>query len=157
MFLKYFDCVNTIRNGYKHFYMKPIFSLLAASFISGVSLSTPLRAADDYPLTADSKPQEGVPKGEVLKITFDKSRIFPGTTRDYWVYVPKQYDPAQPVCVYVNQDGVQWQAPVVFDNLIAKKEMAIAIGVIVIHGRVEVANDKGVHRFNRSYGHEGLR
>ena len=52
-----------------------------------------------------------VPKGEVTKYTFDQSKIFPGTVRDYWVYVPKQYDPAKPACVYVNQDGIQFNAP----------------------------------------------
>ena len=49
------------------------------------------RAADDYVPGPDSKPQDGVPKGEVLKFTFENSKIFPGTTRDYWVYVPRQY------------------------------------------------------------------
>jgi gluconolactonase len=29
----------------------------------------------------DSQPQEGVPKGEVIKGVFEKSLIFPGTTR----------------------------------------------------------------------------
>ena len=61
------------------------------------------------------------PKGEVTKYTFDKSKIFPGTVRDYWVYVPKQYDPAKPACVYVNQDGIQFNAPAVFDELIAQE------------------------------------
>ena len=51
------------------------------------------------------------PKGEVKKYVFDHSKIFPGTVRDYWVYVPKQYDPARPACLYVNQDGVQYKAP----------------------------------------------
>ena len=36
------------------------------------------------------------PKGEVTKYVFDQSKIFPGTTREYWIYVPKQYDPAKP-------------------------------------------------------------
>ncbi|MDF2441784.1 MAG: gluconolactonase, partial [Abditibacteriota bacterium] len=136
--------------------MKPIFSLLAASFITGVSLTTPLHAADDYPLTADSRSQDGVPKGEVLKFSFDKSRIFPGTTREYWVYVPRQYNPARPACVYVNQDGVQWQAPVVFDNLIAKGEMPVTIGVFVMHGRVKAPNENALDRFNRSLEYDGL-
>lgn len=51
------------------------------------------------------------PKGEVTKFTFDQSKIFPGTTRDYWVYVPKQYDPAKPACLYVNQDGSSTTRP----------------------------------------------
>jgi hypothetical protein len=43
----------------------------------------------------DPKPATSVPKGEVTKYTFDRSKIFPGTVRNYWVYVPKQYNPAQ--------------------------------------------------------------
>jgi len=56
------------------------------------------------------------------------------------IYVPAQYTPDKPACVYVNQDGVQWQAPVVFDNLIHKKEMPVTIGVFVMHGRVAAAD-----------------
>ncbi|MGA9773994.1 MAG: SMP-30/gluconolactonase/LRE family protein [Blastocatellia bacterium] len=105
----------------------------------------------------DSKPQPGVPKGEVLKFTFDRSRIFPGTWREYWVYVPAQYRPDKPACLYVNQDGIQWQAPTVFDNLIYKKEMPVMIGVFVMHGRVKAAADlTALDRFNRSYEYDGL-
>jgi len=43
----------------------------------------------------DSLPQEGVPKGEVIHGTFETSRIYPGTWREYWVYVPKQLDPGR--------------------------------------------------------------
>ncbi|MFO0911200.1 MAG: gluconolactonase, partial [Isosphaeraceae bacterium] len=80
------------------------------------------------------------PKGDVTKYTFAQSKIFPGTTRDYWVYVPKQYDPSRPACVYVNQDGIQYNAPAVFDNLIAAKEMPVTIGVFVTPGRVKAPN-----------------
>jgi enterochelin esterase-like enzyme len=115
-----------------------------------------LRAAEEFPLTPDSKAQEGVPKGEVLKFTFDKSQIFPGTTREYWIYVPKQYDPAKPACVYVNQDGIQWNAPVVFDNLIHKAEMPITIGVFVRPGVVPAVHENALPRFNRSFEYDGL-
>ena len=84
-----------------------------------------------------------IPKGEVKKYTFEKSKIFPGTVRDYWVYVPKQYDPARPACVYVNQDGIQYKAPEVFDQLIHKKEMPVTIGVFVMHGRVKASSRSG--------------
>jgi gluconolactonase len=104
----------------------------------------------------DSMPQQGVPKGEVLKFTFDKSKVFPGTTRDYWVYVPVQYNPQKPACVYVNQDGLSWNAPTVFDNLIHKKEMPVTIGVFVMHGRVPAPNPNALDRFNRSYEYDGL-
>ena len=97
------------------------------------------------------------PKGEVTKYSFDQSKIFPGTVRDYWVYVPKQYDPATPACVYVNQDGVQYKAPDVFDELIHKGEMPVTIGVFVMHGRVRsLDGEKALDRFNRSFEYDGL-
>ncbi|MDP1797269.1 MAG: SMP-30/gluconolactonase/LRE family protein, partial [Planctomycetaceae bacterium] len=99
---------------------------------------------------------QDVPKGDVTKYTFDKSNIFPGTTRDYWVYVPKQYNPAKPACVYVNQDGVQWNAPAVFDQLIHKGEIPVLIGVFIQPGRVPAPNDVALDRFNRSYEYDGL-
>jgi sugar lactone lactonase YvrE/enterochelin esterase-like enzyme len=127
---------------------------LALLFPLACSIS---HAADDYIPGPDSKPQDGVPKGEVLKFTFENSKIFPGTTRDYWVYVPAQYTPEHPACVHVNQDGVQFQAPVVFDNLIAKKEMPVTIGVFIMHGRVKASDEKtALDRFNRSYEYDGL-
>jgi gluconolactonase len=112
---------------------------------------------ENYPPNPDSVRQEGVPAGEVLKFTFENSKIFPGTWREYWVYVPAQYTADKPACVYVNQDGLQWQANVVFDNLINKKEMPVTIGVFVMHGRARAANaDAALDRFNRSYEYDGL-
>ncbi|HET6383074.1 MAG TPA: SMP-30/gluconolactonase/LRE family protein [Armatimonadota bacterium] len=101
-------------------------------------------------------PPAAVPKGEVQHYVFDRSRIFPGTTQDYWVYVPRQYDPARPACVYVGQDGVQFNAPAVFDRLIASGEMPITIGVFVMHGRVRALAPGALDRFNRSYEYDGL-
>jgi sugar lactone lactonase YvrE/enterochelin esterase-like enzyme len=97
-----------------------------------------------------------VPKGEVQRFTFEGSKIFPGTVRDYWVYVPRQYDPAKPACVYVSQDGIQFNAPAVFDQLIHKKEMPVVIGVFVMHGRVQPLADQALPRFNRSFEYDGL-
>lgn len=100
--------------------------------------------------------QDAIPKGEVTKHSFDQSKIFPGTVRDYWVYVPHQYDPAQPACVFVCQDGIQYNAPAVFDELIAKKEIPVVIGVFVMHGRVKGPSDQALDRFNRSFEYDGL-
>ena len=114
-------------------------------------------AADDYPLGPDSKLQEGAPKGVVTKYNFAKSKIFSGTTRDYWVYVPRQYDPAKPTPVMIFQDGLQYQAPIVFDNLIHKKEVPPLIGIFVMHGRVSpLDTNAALARFNRSYEYDGL-
>lgn len=105
---------------------------------------------------AGSLPAQDVPQGEVTRYTFRESRIFPGTERDYWVYVPAQYDPEKPACLYVNQDGIQYNAPAVFDELIAKGEMPVTIGVFVMHGKVPPANEGALPRFNRSFEYDGL-
>ena len=99
---------------------------------------------------------QDVPKGDVAKHTFDASKVFPGTTRDYWIYVPKQYDPEKPACVYVNQDAIQWKAPEVFDRLIAAKEIPVLIGVFVQPGRVKGPDGNALDRYNRSYEYDGL-
>ncbi len=69
---------------------------------------------------------------------------------------PKQYDPAKPACLYVNQDGIQYKAPEVFDELIHKKEMPVVIGVFVTPGRVKATSNNALDRFNRSFEYDGL-
>ncbi len=136
-------------------------SLLLAALLLAPSLS--VLAADDYTLGPDSQSRPGVPRGTVEKFTFTQSTLFPGTTRDYWVYVPAQYDPAKPACVMVFQDGGgyvstngQWRVPVVFDNLIHQKEMPVTIGVFINPGIVPAANSNALARYNRSYEYDGL-
>ena len=96
------------------------------------------------------------PKGTVTKYSFAESKIFPGTVRDYFVYVPKQYDPSQPACVHVNQDGVQFKAPEVFDQLIDAREMPVTIGVFIAPGQVKPGDPEAMARFNRSFEYDGL-
>ena len=96
------------------------------------------------------------PKGEVAKYVFEESKVFPGTVRDYWIYVPRQYDPARPACLWVGQDGIQYNAPAVFDELIHRKEIPVIIGVFVMHGRVKAASGEALERFNRSFEYDGL-
>jgi gluconolactonase len=110
-----------------------------------------------YEVDSASVEQPGVPKGEILKFSFDNSKIFPGTWREYWVYVPAQYRPEKPACIYINQDGIQWKAPTVFDNLIYKNEMPVTIGVFVMPGRVGSTNAATANdRYNRSFEYDGL-
>lgn len=112
---------------------------------------------ESYTEDSASIEQLNVPKGEVLKFSFENSKIFPGTWREVWVYVPAQYRSSKPACVYINQDGIQWKAPTVFDNLIHKKEMPITIGVFVMPGRVKSSNpSEALDRFNRSFEYDGL-
>ncbi len=132
-------------------------SLFLIALLLGFCLSAFSQPKDNFELTADSKPQAGVPKGELIKLQFDQSKIFPGTVRDYWIYVPAQYSPDKPACVYISQDGIKFEAPTVFDNLIHKKEMPVTIGVFVMHGRVRAANENtALDRFNRSFEYDGL-
>src|SRR5215203_4706295 len=113
--------------------------------------------AEKYPVDSASVEHTGVPKGEVLKFTLDSSKIFPGTSREYWVYVPAQYKADKPACVYINQDGIQWKAPTVFDNLINNKEMPVTIGVFITPGRVMAdSGSNALNRFNRSFEYDGL-
>lgn len=134
--------------------MKKVF-LFACLFVqTGVfAQATP----ETYPVDSASMEHPGVPKGEILKFTFDRSAIFPGTWRECWVYVPAQYRPDQPACVYVNQDGIQWKAPTVFDNLIHQQQMPVTIGVFVTPGRVMAdTGAAALNRFNRSFEYDGL-
>ena len=113
-----------------------VFSLLAIFVANTHAEDAPKKPSPDeqYVLGPDSLPQEGVPKGVVTKYVWKDSKNFPGTIHDYWVYVPAQYDGKTPACLHVNQDGIQWNAPVVFDNLIAKKQMPVTIGIFISPG-----------------------
>src|SRR5690606_29832549 len=73
-----------------------LFAFAVLALVSGAF------AADNYTLGPDSLPQPGVPQGNVTQHSW-KSALYPGTTRDYWVYVPAQYDDSQPACVMVFQ------------------------------------------------------
>jgi hypothetical protein len=100
-------------------------------------------AEPDFPLTADSQPQATVPKGEIIKgsYTARDGSVFPGTERDYQIYLPAGLDKTQPSAFMVFQDGVIYQAPVVFDNLIARKEIPPLVGIFIKPGIVPAAND----------------
>src|ERR1700752_5140106 len=109
----------------------PRFSMLALTgcfLLAVVSQAQDQKQAspdDQYVPGEDSKEQPGVPKGEVTKYSWNESKVYPGTVRDYWVYVPKQYEAGKPACVFVCQDRISYSAPTVFDNLIHKKEMPV--------------------------------
>jgi enterochelin esterase family protein len=109
-------------------------------------LSTTAYAAptdDVYKLGPDSAPQDGVPQGKVSEaLTLASEEAYPGTTRNYWVYVPAQYDGKTPACLMIFQDGHafvnlkgDYRIPNVFDNLIYRREMPITIAVFINPGR----------------------
>jgi sugar lactone lactonase YvrE/enterochelin esterase-like enzyme len=122
------------------------------------------RASEEqYSVHPDSVRKEGVPQGEVVQGTFEESQIFPGTRRDYWVYIPKQYDGSKPAAVMVFQDGRNYarreggfNVPNVFDNLIHSGEMPITVGIFVNPGVVPATNEQAQDRFNRSFEYDSV-
>ena len=77
-----------------------------------------------------------------LKGPFEfQSKIIEGTARQYWIYVPEQYDGSQPANVLVFQDGQRStnlkgsiRGPIVLENLIALKEIPVTIGIFITPG-----------------------
>ena len=139
----------------------------AAGLALGAFLGLAVQAQDnDYKLGPDSQFNPAVPHGKVTKHTLlaSTNSVFPGTVRDYWVYVPAQYDGSRPAALMVFQDGGgyvgtngTWRVPVVFDNLIAKGEMPVTVGVFVNPGIVpSLRGTNALPRFNRSYEYDGL-
>ena len=118
-----------------------------------------LWAADLNPL---SQPQEGVPRGTVTQHQW-KSTLYPGTVRDYWIYVPAQYDAQEKACLMVFNDGGSYvrkegsfRTPTVFDNLIAREDMPVTIGVFVNPGVIPPAQPGQRGRKTRSFEYDAL-
>ncbi len=135
---------------------RPLLSVLL------VALALSLRAAEAYQPGPEARPQPGVPTGQVTRHQW-QSRIFAGTTRDYWTYVPAQYDGRTPAAVMVFQDGAgavradgAIRAPVVFDNLIHRGEMPVTIGLFVNPGAFPAVDQRLPPRSNRSTEYDTL-
>jgi len=107
------------------------------------------------PALPDSVADPKVPHGEILHGAINDSKIYPGTENGFQVYVPAQYDPAKPACLLVKLDGLGQGEATVLDNLIAKKDVPIIIGVGISSGVVfkdpPGTPKRQVARFNRSY------
>jgi gluconolactonase len=133
--------------------MKPFLLLLCSSLLGVVSAAEP-----EFPLTADSKPQDGVPKGRMIEDVYPaaENSVFPGTGREVKIYLPHGFDPAREWPFMVFQDGVIYQAPVVFDNLIHKGDIPPLVGIFIKPGVVPAANDNALPRFNRSYEYDSV-
>lgn len=119
-------------------------------------------SAQEYTLGPDSQRQPGVPKGTVTQHSWT-SKIFPGTVRDYWIYVPAQYDASRPTPFLVVQDGGgmvreegTFRVPVVLDNLIHKKEVPVMIGIFINPGVMPAQASEHQARFNRSFEYDAL-
>lgn len=111
----------------------------------------------------ESQRRENVPRGQVTKHVWT-STVFEGTVREYYVYVPEQYDGAQPACVMVFQDGHayvgdegQVRASIVFDNLIDSGDLPVTVGVFINPGhKDDDFPDNRWRASNRSFEYDTL-
>lgn len=140
----------------------PLPRLLVCLAICLISTNA-LFAADDYTLGPDSQRVEGVPEGKVTQHKWNESKIYPGTERDYWIYVPAQYDGQTPASLMVFQDGGsyvqpdgQFRVPIVFDNLIHKGQMPVTIGLFINPGVIPASEEGAAARRNRSFEYDDL-
>ncbi|GAB4455166.1 MAG: hypothetical protein OHK0029_10820 [Armatimonadaceae bacterium] len=115
------------------------------------------RQVEVYTTPPELKKNDAVPAGKQIEMPVWRSQIFENTERQWWVYVPAQYDPAKPACVMVFQDGggVRNQISTLFDNMIAKGEMPVTIGIFINPGR-RPDQEPGARPANRSREYDTL-
>ncbi len=116
-----------------------------------------------YPIPPEAIRQDGVPEGQLIQGSYRDSKIYPGTERDYWLYVPKQLAADKPAALMVFQDGRNYcnenrgaRTQVVFDNLIHEGAMPPTVGLFINPGVVPPANDSALPRFNRSFEYDDV-
>lgn len=115
--------------------MRPLLSFMVAAlclagvFAANVSTVTPAPAP---------APADAIPRGKILGPLTWHNQAYPSTLRHYWLYVPSQYKSTRPAALIVVQDGVQYlraegptAAAAVFDELIHRKEMPVALALFV--------------------------
>ncbi len=111
----------------------------------------------------DAVAREDVPKGTLKKMDAWESTVFPGTVRDWSIYVPAQYDADRPAALMVFQDGVRmadvngrWRIPTVLDNLIARGDMPPTIAVFLNPGHDKSKPRRNGRHSNRSFEYDSL-
>ena len=114
-----------------------------------------------YSLGPDSTAQEGVPRGTLTQRHWTSTQIYPGVERDYWIYVPQQYDGSRPACLMVFQDaplylGPEANIPTVFNNLIHRGDMPLTIGLFVSPGDRGPGLPRWGGTDNRSFEYDAL-
>ena len=113
-------------------------------------------------LGPDAQRQPGVPRGTVTRAGW-RSSIFPGTLRDYYIYVPAQYTPDSAANVMVFQDGRGYvneegtaPAHIVFDNLIHQRRLPVTIGIFINPGYFPPVAEGREPVSNRSFEYDTL-
>ncbi len=109
---------------------------------SAIVLGAMLLAGASGAVPPDRPPPAAARQQSRLEGPFElRSRVYPGTVRRYWVYVPAHYDPARPPNLLLFQDGQRaidpagsLRIPAVLDTLIAEHALPSTLGVFVTPG-----------------------
>lgn len=133
------------------------FSLLALGSLQAEEPIKTTPPIDNYKLGQLSQENPAVPKGKLTQMPPWSSKVFAETERDWWVYVPAQYDGSKPAALMVFQDGHDyvnlkgnWRVPTVFDNLIASGDMPVTIAVFIDPGNKGPKPQSAWRNSNRS-------
>jgi Putative esterase len=118
--------------------------ILSLSILLSMNVSlAQTRQPGEYPFTQDSLVQENTQKGKLTGPFEFHSKIFAGTVRQYWIYVPANYNKKRPPNLLVFQDGQRatnpngsLRIPIVLDNLIHKKEIPSTLGIFITPGNL---------------------
>jgi len=136
------------------------FRLLAFASVALLSASR-LAPADDYTLGPDSQEQAGVPKGAVEEFAWKESKVYPGTERQCWIYLPAAFDKEKEYPLIVFQDGGgaqnpkgQFRSTIVLDNLIHKGEVPAMVALFINPGTIPAATPAGKSRSTRSFEYD---
>lgn len=118
---------------------------------------------ESYPTPPEAQRADDVPEGKIEGPFTFQSKIFAGTERKYWLYIPQQYDADKPACSLIVQDGLNrakgWRLPEICDTLIHNGEMPVTIGIFISPGEVPVlaeGSQEAQPRFNRSFEYDSL-
>jgi gluconolactonase len=139
--------------------MSPVRLLPLIISVLVMHTSSIVAAEDDQ--GPDSQEQADVPKGTVQEFAWKQSTVYPGTERQYWIYLPPAFDKTRSYPLIVFQDGGgavnpkgQYRAPVVLDNLIHKKEVPAMVGLFINPGSVPPAIPGAAGRSTRSFEYD---
>jgi enterochelin esterase-like enzyme/sugar lactone lactonase YvrE len=129
---------------------------LAGNGVLGAASGAPDPGPGGTPYVAPEIKPEDIKPGRIEEFKFDRSKIFPGTTRGVTVFIPAQYDGAKPACVYVKTDGYNPKEKTFLETMIATKEMPVTVGVFVRPGEVPAPMKGTLGRRNRDFEYDGV-
>lgn len=108
-------------------------------------------------IAVEAESDDSVPTGKLIAGHHIGTDVYPDHERDFWVYVPAQYDADTPANLMVFQDGASYlehtKATTVFDNLIASGDLAPTIALFIQPGDTPGATKDSKANRSMEYDH----